>query len=259
MPPILPQQGNAFFPGAQKPIPTVPGLPASMPAQAPFYPGMQKPAPQGYPKQQQPQLPKTLPFKKAYYKTLQKGSLVSFNYDYWRHDKTPLAIITDVSGDRIRGVNLHYLTFRYIKQVLQNYCGKPDFSYRYIKHDKFIVNAFRTYKKAGIRQLKILDCEVINTALKTVRSFNPQEMNFIRQTIQQQLQAQLNPTAQQLAQQFQQQMLQPQPQQGFMPLQPAKQQDGRRAFTPQTQQQLNQDLTNWQQQRGVTPNQNLQQ
>lgn len=171
-----------------------------------------------------------LPFKKTIYKTLAKGALANFGYTFYKHDPSPLVIVTDVFADRIRGVNLHYLTYRYMKGMLAPYCGNPGFSYRFIKHDQFVVNAFRTYKKIGIRGLKILDCNIINNALTKVRSFNPQELNVIRQEIQKQLQAQLNPTAEQLAQQYQDEILRPQPQKGFVPLDKGKQQDGRRAF-----------------------------
>ena len=159
-----------------------------------------------------------LPFKKTTYKTLGRGALASFSYLYWKHDPSPLCIVTDVFADRIRGVNLHYLTYRYMKGILGNYCGKQDFSYRYIMHDNFAVNAFRTYKKQGIQQLKILDCDIINNALMQVRSFNPKELDAIRQEIEKQLQAQLNPTAENLAKQYQQEILTPRGDQGFMPL-----------------------------------------
>jgi hypothetical protein len=180
--------------------------------------------------QQQPLFGQTLPFKRSYYKTLSKGALCAFNYSFWKHDPSPLVIVTDVWGDRIRGVNLHYLTYRYMKGILANYCGKAFFSYRFIVADPFIVSAFRTYKKSGLTQLKILDCGILNNVLTQVRSFNPQELNYIKQSIQQQLQTQLNPTAEQMAQQYQQEMISPQPQKGFMPLVKDQRQDARRAF-----------------------------
>lgn len=223
---------------------------------APLFPlpGAPQP-PQRQPQQQlqptqQPQFLNKLPFKRSYYKTLKKGALVWFNYTFWKHDNTPLVLVTDVMGDRIRGVNLHYLTLRYMKGLLQSYCGKDFFSYRFIKHDQFMVNAFRTYKKSGIRQLNILDCDVLNNSLQNVRSLNPQQVDAIRQQIQQQLQQQLNPTAEQLAQKFQQQIV-PQTGQGFTPLQRDQRQDARRKFTPQSPEQMAQDLQNWQIQQGI--------
>lgn len=181
---------------------------------------------------QQPPKSPNLPFKKIIYRTVAKGALVNFNYMYWKHDPYPLVIVTDVFQDRIRGVNLHYLTYRYMKGLLGNFCGKQDFSYRYIKHDKFIVNAFRTYKKQGIRQLKMLDCDVINSALMQVRSFNPKELEAIRQSIEKQLRTQLNPTAEQMAKQYKQEIITPQGEKGFMPLGRPQRQDARRAFRP---------------------------
>lgn len=169
-----------------------------------------------------------LPFVEAEYNVLNKGVLVNFGYTFWKHDPNPLVIVSDVFVDRIRGVNLHYLTFRYIRDLLKNYCDKNYFSYRFIKHDQFVVNAFRTYKKQGITMMKRLDCEVLIALLTRVRSFNPQEMEAIRQEIEKQLKAETNPNATELANQFQGNIMTPQT--GFEALSKPMRQDARRAF-----------------------------
>lgn len=172
-----------------------------------------------------------LPFRRVYYKTLGKGSLISFRYAFWKHDPTPLVLVTDTGIDRIRGINLRYLTYRYVRSVLQNYCGKNFFSYRYIMHDQFMVNAFRTYKRAGMSQIQMLDCDVLGNVLGKIRTFNPQELQYIQKEIQRQLKAQANPSAEEMAQQYQDIFAKQQP--GFAALPKPMTQDARLKFRPQ--------------------------
>lgn len=175
-----------------------------------------------------------MPFRHVYYKTLKKGSLIYMQYLYWHADPNPLVIVTDVGLDRIRGINLHYLTFRYVKDLLNHYCGQSMFSYKFIMHDPYIVNAFRTYKKSGLRNLQLLDCDVINTQLEPRRKaykYNPQEIKSIRDLLRQQLQRLANPKAQELADKYVQ-MLGVQP--GFEDLSRDLQQDARRMYRPDT-------------------------
>src|ERR1039458_5812057 len=68
-------------------------------------------------------------------KTVGKGSLVYFNYVFWIHDPYPLVLIADIYGQYIRGLNLHYLTFPYIKHVLQPGCDNKQFSYKNIRNN----------------------------------------------------------------------------------------------------------------------------
>lgn len=127
-------------------------------------------------------------------KTIGKGSLVYFNYLFWIHDPYPLVIVTDIYGQYIRGVNLHYLTFPYIKKILQpqlnaSNCDNKNFSYYNIKDTQYIVNAFRTYKRSGIKTIKTLDCAFILNIMASVRALDPQEVENIRLAIQQQMRA----------------------------------------------------------------------
>ncbi len=128
--------------------------------------------------------------------TITKGSLISFTYSNWKHDPTPLVIVTDlISGDRIRGLNLHYLTFNNIQRILQTYCDNAAFSYRDVMADSYVVGAFRHYKTQGIRGPRKLDCEFILRVMKMVRSFDPSEVAKIEETVEQQLREQVNLTA----------------------------------------------------------------
>ena len=127
---------------------------------------------------------------------VQRGDLIRFNYTFWIHDPYPLVIVTDVSnGNMVRGVNLHYLTFPYIKTLLNLGCRNLSFSYRNISGDAYIVNAFRSYKWQGIRQVKKLDCAFILNVMSLVRSFDPQQVKVIRQEIMRQIKREVNPPA----------------------------------------------------------------
>jgi hypothetical protein len=130
-------------------------------------------------------------------KTVARGSLVYFNYLFWIHDPYPLVLIADIYGQYIRGLNLHYLTFPYIKHVLQPGCDNRQFSYRNIRNNgiayeqEYIPKAFRTYKRSGIRQLKVLDCSFILNVLASTRGIDPVEVDHMREVIRQQIQQQM--------------------------------------------------------------------
>jgi hypothetical protein len=137
---------------------------------------------------------------------LGKGSMLQFSYLYWQHDPRPLIIVTDVKyGNRIRGINIHYLSFNQIKKILQQGCGNKGFSYRSFatptqatpqqKKANSFTNAFRSYKWNGIRTIKQLDCDFIIRIMEMVRSFDPAEVEIIRKQVQEQLQRQVNTTA----------------------------------------------------------------
>ncbi len=134
-----------------------------------------------------------------------RGSLISFSYPvslakepYVIHDPYPMVIVTDVWANILRGVNLHYLTFPYIKQTLQSHCSNTGFSYRTIKPDKYIANAFRVYYRKGMKQVKMMDCEWLVKVLGIVRSFSESELQALQQQIQSQIQAKLQAKAEQL-------------------------------------------------------------
>ena len=145
---------------------------------------------------------------------IEKGSLIHFKYTNFKHDPYPLIVITDIFPNHIRGVNLHYLTFNYVKQILQLHCDNNVFSYFAIRGDQFLVNAFRTYKRLGIKQPKRLDCEFISNVLATVRSFDPAEVEHMRHFVREQLQRQMTPRAEPTGERYMGMM---QPGEGFVP------------------------------------------
>ena len=75
----------------------------------------------------------TKPFRRVYQKTIGKGSLIHFQYLNWHHDPYPLTLVSAVykgppRPGLVAGVNLHYLTFKFIRALIKQYCGKM-FSY----------------------------------------------------------------------------------------------------------------------------------
>lgn len=111
---------------------------------------------------------------------LRKGALISFTYSFWKHDPFPLVIVIDYFPGRIlRGVNLHYLTYNYIAQVIKS-SKTAGFSYQNIKPNEYISNAYRTYKWQGVSKIRVFDTNFI---LKVIQTFNPADVKAIRQEI----------------------------------------------------------------------------
>lgn len=134
-----------------------------------------------------------------------KGSLISFYYPQsWAiipniiHDPYPMVILTDVWPKYVRGLNLHYLTFPYIRRVLGNQGGNMMFSYYHIRPDKYMANAFRMYVRQGIRRPRKLDLNWLLQVLKSVRSFAPGELEAMRKQIELQIQQRLQAKADEL-------------------------------------------------------------
>lgn len=129
-----------------------------------------------------------------------QGSLVSFNYVFWRNDSYPLVIVSenDRYGGKLKGINLHYLTFPYIKQLLAMSANNPSFSYKSISGDEYVKRAYRTYKWSGVRQLKAMDRGFLLSVMSMVRSYDPAEVQIIRRQVREQIRKQINPKADQM-------------------------------------------------------------
>lgn len=136
--------------------------------------------------------------------SIQRGELIVFHYNFFKHDPRPHIIVTDVNpGNRIRGVNLHYITFHDIKQLLQMSCGVNSFSYKNIVGQNVFTNAFRSYKWAGIKGIKKMDCDFVRSIMNLVRNFDPAEIEIVRRLVREQLQRQVNQKTSELAAQQQ--------------------------------------------------------
>jgi hypothetical protein len=134
--------------------------------------------------------------------SIDKGTIVQFRYQFAKpgHDLNPLVLITDNMPNYLRGINLHYLGYQKIMQLIginrMNACGDRNFSYETIKSDGYIKKAFRMYKKNGIANPKVLDCEFLKRILAASRKLNPQDLTAIRSNIVEQLKKVINQSAQ---------------------------------------------------------------
>lgn len=138
-------------------------------------------------------------------KKITRGTLLSFNYPHSLanppnpiHDRYPMVIVTDVWPKYIRGVNLHYLTFPYIKTMLEQHGEKASAAYSNIKMDAYVARAFRMYYRMGIYQPRKLDVEFLKVMLREVRNFSPNEVERIRNEIEAQIQKRLQVRADEL-------------------------------------------------------------
>ena len=134
-----------------------------------------------------------------------RGDLIAFHYPFSLakrpniiHDPYPLVIVTDVWPSMIRGVNLHYLTFPYIRQILNPNCGNNNFTYSNIRADKYIASAFRVYYRQGVKQPKKMDCAWLLQLLGAVRKWSPDDIERVRQDISKQIQDRLRVKADEL-------------------------------------------------------------
>ena len=118
---------------------------------------------------------------------IQKGSIIVFPYMYWKNDPAPCVMVSSIDGTMVKGINLHYLTFAYVKRVLPS--ANPGFSYYNIKADKYIVSAFRSYLVRGIvfDKLRMIDSRFLLQVMTMVRSFDPIQIKALRQEIERQL------------------------------------------------------------------------
>lgn len=150
-----------------------------------FQPDQPLPAPKQFQPALAPQL--NLP------KPITPGSLIIFHYMLWKNDPTPVVIVSRViPGGVIKGVNLHYLSFPYVKRVLG--LSNPSFSYYNIKADQYISGAFRSYSWRGIdfSSIRVLDTQFLLQTMKMVTSFDPVQIRAMRQQIEMQLSQQVN-------------------------------------------------------------------
>ena len=131
-----------------------------------------------------------------------KGTLITFSYNFWKHDPQPLLIIspppkknTITPGvGKLWGVNLHYLTFFSIKKLIKE-CASPFFSYSNIKMDDLFGNAYRSYHWSGIRagSIRFLNKDAILNIMGSARSQDPADADIVRKNVQEQISKQINP------------------------------------------------------------------
>ena len=138
---------------------------------------------------------------------IRKGSLIKFKYLYSQakkpnviHDTRPVIIVTDFMPNYIKGVNIHYLTFPIVKNLLNTHSKNGMFSYASIKGSRYIAEAFRMYKRnvevdATIEEI---DYEVLLDLLGSVRSYTDNELQQVYNKIEAQIQSRLQIKADEL-------------------------------------------------------------
>lgn len=165
--------------------------------------------------QQQDQLQKTADKAKPLFQrnnqVLKRGTLIAFQYKWMKHDPAPLLLVSEICPPNctntrvqgtISGLNLHYLTFKYVKWLISSYCGKGGFGYGLYRNNSYVVNAYRSYRKDGRRLIKAIDCDSLLAILGGIRSYKPSEIEAMRKQVQQQLRAKLQKNADEMTQQY---------------------------------------------------------
>ena len=129
---------------------------------------------------------------------IQTGSLISFNYTFWKNDPYPLVMVieNDSRKDKIAGINLHRLLPNDIKELMAKF-NQMGYAYGSISDQKKFREAYRTYKKTGIRQQRIFDAQFLLRVISMVKTTDPAEVQIIRRQVQEQLKQQINPKASQ--------------------------------------------------------------
>jgi hypothetical protein len=134
----------------------------------------------------------------AYNFRVQTGSLISFNYTFWKNDPYPLVLVieNDSRKDKIAGINLHKLLPYDIKELMSKF-NQMGYAYGNISDQKKFREAYRTYKKVGIRQQRVFDAQFLLKVISMVKTTDPAEVQIIRRQVQEQLKQQINPKASQ--------------------------------------------------------------
>jgi hypothetical protein len=130
------------------------------------------------------------------------GSLISFNYKFFKHDPNPTVILTKILPDYLVGINIHYLTYNDIKRLLNpkevNACKNKGFGYPLVKNKAYIIKGFRVYKRKGIQNLKYLDCDKMIQMMGLKKVVNPKEAREINKQVEKQINRKTNVKANQI-------------------------------------------------------------
>lgn len=117
------------------------------------------------------------------------GNIISFYYIGQRnrpiHDTYPFVLVTDEYSDAIRGVNLNYLDSPTVTKVILTELDNPNISYQQLRgsQGEYVVDAFRTYKHAGISQLRVYDSKFLRALAYVAPRLDPMEITQIEQQI----------------------------------------------------------------------------
>ena len=127
------------------------------------------------------------------------GDLITFRYKLWRHDPRPVVVVDKIKpGIYVRGVNIHYLPFGEIRNLFGISANNQAFNYqRDVKGRPYLSASLRTYKYGAIDMgsLEILDYQFVMQVMSLVRTFDPMEVEKMRELVSEQLNTQVNPRA----------------------------------------------------------------
>lgn len=127
------------------------------------------------------------------------GDLISFPYRFWRNDPHPIVVVDKIKpGIYVRGVNIHYLPFNEFQTLVGISANNPSFNYQQnVKGRPYLAASVRTYKYSGIdmSRLEILDYQFVMQVMSLVRTYDPMEVEKMRQIVSEQLNTQVNPRA----------------------------------------------------------------
>jgi len=129
------------------------------------------------------------------------GSIVQFKYTFAKHDPKPLVLLTDISGEYYKGLNLHYLRATPVMNLIRadrmNACNRRTFSWNDVKNNAYIKESFRIYKKIGITNIGLLNCEYLKLIIAASKKLDVQDLTAYRLNIDKQIAKEVNRSVQQ--------------------------------------------------------------
>lgn len=127
-------------------------------------------------------------------RTVNKGDIITFRYigqtNRPIHSPQPIVLVADFVNDLVRGVNLRYMDNRAINFLVST--DLRNFSYQNYKQFDYITLAFRSYKRQGISDLRMLDITFLQNLRRIIDITDIAEVEAIRSQIQQLMEQPVN-------------------------------------------------------------------
>jgi hypothetical protein len=125
------------------------------------------------------------------------GSIVRFNYSFAKEDRNPVVLIVRNNGPYYEGLNLHYIRAQPLMQLIsptgKNACGNKLFNWAAdIKPNQYINKSYRKYKKIGVTNLQVLNCDFLRRIIAASAKLNIQDLTALRTNIEQQINQEVN-------------------------------------------------------------------
>lgn len=113
---------------------------------------------------------------------MKSGDIISFNYAAARRDNNPLVLITDITPEYVRGVNLHYLPYSSASAAVANAAGKQT-SYQSISPNSKWKAAFRMYRRSYMRSQKVLNWDRLQRTISGLNDLPPADRRALQERI----------------------------------------------------------------------------